>query len=233
MFKNALIIFSLLIGLFVPKNILSDSCPPHMVQVKDFCIDKYEAPNKMGEQPFVFFSPNEAQEWCSKRQKTLCSTQQWEAACLSTPKQNFYYSRKYSKEVCNTEANNPEVNRPLLYTVNNYKLDFTAKNFPRFLDIIWKADPNLGAYIWKIYNALPSGGKEYCTNSTGTFDMLGNVSEWTVLERTKKIVSKGGFWGKGASCRQRAFYPHSRVRDYHTGFRCCSETIKDPFKYLE
>lgn len=45
------------------------------------CMDRFEAPNRLGHTPLVMYDVYEAEAWCSARQKRLCYMDEWESAC--------------------------------------------------------------------------------------------------------------------------------------------------------
>ncbi len=84
------------------------NCPSDMIAIrhsdtytrdsklKSFCIDKYEAPNKLGEKPFVAVLPKEADWYCKAAGKRLCERGEWERACLGPQgKQKYGYGDKF------------------------------------------------------------------------------------------------------------------------------------------
>lgn len=83
-------------------------CPDDMATIKNgkFCIDKYEWPNKKGEQPRVNVTYEEARKACLDKGKRLCTPAEWEMACKSEKEKNNYpYGAKYKAENCNTMGN--------------------------------------------------------------------------------------------------------------------------------
>ncbi len=72
------------------------------VFMDEYCIDKYEYPNKKGARPLV------KQEWfgaktsCEEAGKTLCSELQWEKACKGPKNLAYPYGEKFDSSKCNT-----------------------------------------------------------------------------------------------------------------------------------
>src|SRR5258708_7453211 len=57
-------------------------CPANMARVGEAtCMDRFEAPNVRGGKPFVMQSATDAEAWCDRRQKRLCTEDEWITAC--------------------------------------------------------------------------------------------------------------------------------------------------------
>lgn len=80
-----------------------------------FCMDRYEAPNQRGTKPFVGVTEFEAEWYCQKSGKRLCSRDEWVRACLGPKGANLYgygpeyvmgshYSRAKSKAEWSSKA---------------------------------------------------------------------------------------------------------------------------------
>src|SRR5260221_3726780 len=41
------------------------------------CMDRYEAPNQKGVEPFVMKSYESGKKWCEERHKRMCTEQEW------------------------------------------------------------------------------------------------------------------------------------------------------------
>lgn len=81
---------------------LSISCPADMAMIEgDFCMDKHESPNRVGEAPAGGVSWNEASESCKKSGKFLCSGDQWQRACRGNSLcADSMFPADYSAETC-------------------------------------------------------------------------------------------------------------------------------------
>ncbi len=69
---------------------------------EDFCIDKYEYPNKKGETPLSGISYFDARRLCRQENKRLCSPEQWYLACSGGGKRVYPYGNSYMQKICNT-----------------------------------------------------------------------------------------------------------------------------------
>jgi len=71
--------------------------------VKAYCVDVYEYPNKKGVSPVVPVTWNDAKRLCEGRGKRLCTEQEWEKACKGPGNARFPYGNAFNPDACNTE----------------------------------------------------------------------------------------------------------------------------------
>ncbi len=85
---------------------LYNPCPNEMVYVEDkkICIDKYEWPNKEGEEPKGFISLYEAMDLCASVGKRLCYEDEWISACEGIEHYKYGYKGGYNFRKCNTQT---------------------------------------------------------------------------------------------------------------------------------
>ena len=76
---------------------------PHVVDIKEFCIDRYEHPNEAGKQPMVSVSWKQAASLCRTQKKRLCTEEEWEYACKGPANQKYAYGNELKPDVCNTK----------------------------------------------------------------------------------------------------------------------------------
>ena len=74
------------------------------VNMKAFCIDKYEYPNEPGEAPMRSVSWVEAGKSCGDRGKRLCSEYEFEKACRGPVGTLYTYGDGYADKVCPTAS---------------------------------------------------------------------------------------------------------------------------------
>jgi len=176
------------------------------VTKKHFCIDKYEYPNKVGENPVVMKTWTEAQEICRSLGKRLCTDSEWTLACEGKQRLPYPYGRRRDAKACNIDRKLPQVNQKAL------------------------ADPRRApAEVARLWQGEPSGARKKCVSPYGVYDMTGNVDEWVVNESGKpyRSGSKGGYWGPvRARCRPMTTAHHETFPFYQTGFRCCADVQK-------
>jgi hypothetical protein len=92
--------------LFCPPGMVLVDLPPGKADRPFFkvCIDKYEYPNKEGIVPQVGVSFGDAQKFCEKAGKRLCSGEEWQWACSGQEAYQYPYGRVLEKENCNTDG---------------------------------------------------------------------------------------------------------------------------------
>lgn len=186
-------------------------CPSSMVRAGNFCIDRYEAPNRRGARPLVMQSANDANEWCQDHRKRLCTEDEWIAACQGEDRRAYPYGNEHVDGRCNDDKGWEKVNEALL-----------AK---------WPS-PEAKAHARELYQAAPSGAKRECTSEVGARDMTGNVEEWVVRTREHAnsfpYILIGCYWsgcygGNKPTCHSTNNAHGPEFRFYETGFRCCRD----------
>jgi len=186
-------------------------CPNGMARVRDFCVDRFEAPNRKGEEPLVMQSAVDAEAWCSARQKRLCTEDEWMDACEGEARRAYPYGDTHVDGRCNDDQEWRKVDEAKL-----------AK---------WPS-PEAKAHVKELYQALPSGTKQRCETPGGVYDLTGNVEEWVVRTREHAnswpYVLIGCYWagcygGNKPTCHSTNNAHGPEFRFYETGFRCCRD----------
>ena len=186
-------------------------CPSTMVRAGNYCIDRYEAPNRRGARPLVMQSANDANAWCTEHDKRMCTEDEWIAACQGPEHRTYPYGNEHVDSRCNDDKVWQKVDEALL-----------AK---------WPS-PEAKAHAREVYQATPSGSKRKCTSEYGARDMTGNVEEWVV--RTREHANAwpylliGCYWsgcygGNKPTCHSTNNAHGPEFRFYETGFRCCKD----------
>ena len=179
---------------------------------KHFCIDRFEWPNKAGENPMVMGTWFDAKDACGKVGKRLCGDSEWTLACEGQERLPYPYGYDRNSEACNIDKPHPEVNEKALGSGDPKVRDAEAKR-------LWQGEP--------------SGSRASCVSPYGVFDMTGNVDEWVVNEEGKPYKSglKGGYWGPVRDrCRPMTTVHAEGFSFYQIGFRCCSDVPSSPVK---
>lgn len=172
---------------------------------KHFCIDRFEWPNKAGENPVVMKTWYEAKDACSNVGKRLCGDSEWTVACEGQEHLPYPYGYERNSEACNIDKPHPDVNEKAL-----------GSNDPKVRD----------AEAKRLWQGEPSGSRPSCMSPYGVYDMTGNVDEWVVNEEGKPYKSglKGGYWGPVRDrCRPMTTVHAEGFSFYQIGFRCCSD----------
>jgi Sulfatase-modifying factor enzyme 1/Chitobiase/beta-hexosaminidase C-terminal domain/PKD domain len=92
------------------KDVLvRELCPVEMASLSradgsTFCIDKYEWPNIVGENPLTSVSWVQAKIYCMDAGKRLCTAEEWSSACRGPLKSEYPYGVKYEKGKCPAEG---------------------------------------------------------------------------------------------------------------------------------
>ena len=186
-------------------------CPPGMVRVGDFCVDRYEAPNRRGARPLAMQSADDAAAYCEAHHKRLCTEDEWRQACEGAGPRAYPYGEEHVDERCNDD-------KPWK-TVDEAVLDR------------WPA-PEAQSHARELYQATRSGSRRRCVSSEGVYDMTGNLEEWVVRTREHTndwpYLLVGCYWsgcygGGKPTCRSTNSAHGPEFRFYETGFRCCKD----------
>jgi hypothetical protein len=172
---------------------------------KHFCIDRYEYPNKVGENPVVMKTWYDAKDACASAGKRLCGDSEWTVACEGQERLPYPYGYDRNSEACNIDKPHPDVNEKAL-----------GSNDPKVRD----------AEAKRLWQGEASGSRPSCVSPYGVFDMTGNVDEWVVNESGQPFKSglKGGYWGPVRDrCRPMTTVHAEGFSFYQIGFRCCSD----------
>lgn len=180
-------------------------CPEDAVHVSSFCIDRFEAPNIAGVRPLSMQSALDADAWCKKSGKRLCTEREWERACSGPEGFRYPYGNKHESGRCNDGARWRVVDEAALNT-------FPSKRSDDEVERLWQGEP--------------SGSRSGCASPDGVMDMTGNVEEW--VRRGRGYALKGCYWascygGSKPSCTWTNAVHGLTFRFYETGFRCCTE----------
>ena len=204
------------------------SCPSDMVQIDNYCIDMFEAPNKPYENPLVMYSFVESRAWCENKGKRLCYDDEWTKACRGAENYEWSYSDSYKKGYCNTDKTWKKYSGPKL---RSWRKDVSTPEIKTLDDLIRRANEvgsrNAAAHVMDLYQADRSGDSIACFSTYGVYDMIGNVEEWTQRRKYTNPLFKGNlkgrFWAEPRSCGRSVKNHGILFRFYETGFRCCKD----------
>lgn len=170
-----------------------------------FCMDRFEYPNKKGENPVIVVTYNESAALCKAAGKRLCNETEWTFACEGEEAVPYPYGYERDASACTIDilAPGPEE--------DTFKPRTTATT-ARGID--------------RSFRGKRAGESPRCRSPFGAEDMTGNVDEWTRTVRRYgyTMIMKGGHWGPARQrCRpQTRGHGPSYVR-YDQGFRCCAD----------
>jgi hypothetical protein len=178
-------------------------------QKLDFCIDKYEYPNRQGAHPPWMVSWYDAEATCKSLGKRTCWDTEWVAACEGPDESPFPYGWERDNTKCN---------------IDNTWID------PR-LKPLYSKDPKVAlAELSRIDQSVPSGSMSGCVSGYGVHDLTGNMDEWVTRadqkdkEKSQWAGLKGGAWGHVRNaCRPMTTSHPPDFTYYFITFRCCKD----------
>lgn len=206
------------------------ACPAEMVLVGSVCMDRYEAPNKLGELPLVMLHFDEAESWCAHRGKRLCFDDEWTLACGGPDALAYPYGDTLDPGVCNDDQVWKQYNQTLLngwpWTLATDEIETLGEllDAARATGATGKAAAD---HVEALYQGTAAGVKIGCVGPAAVFDLTGNVEEWTRRrdggETSFHGNLKGRYWAESRTCQQGVKTHGDTFRFYEIGFRCCRE----------
>lgn len=204
--------FGFLFGAKTGMIVRTSGCPKHMVRVGTSCIDRYEAPNIPGAKPLVMQTADEAEAYCERHKKRLCTEDEWISACEGGERRAYPYGGDHEEARCNDDKVWRQVNEAVLAR--------------------WPSS-EAKAHNDSLYQAARSGTKKRCVSRYGVYDLTGNVEEWVRRTRAGHShdyahILKGCYWagcygGGKPTCLSSNAAHGPGFRFYETGFRCCKD----------
>jgi formylglycine-generating enzyme required for sulfatase activity len=207
-----------------------NGCPPGMLRIDTFCIDRWEAHlvtfpagdpvspyfepaspvmarSAQGAVPQGYISQVQATAACANAGKRLCTDSEWLRACQGPNGTTYPYGDTLMEGVCNDHREQHPV----------------IEYFMTSEDWIWSelAHPCLNQLDAGL---ATSGAYAGCESSEGAFDLMGNLHEWT---DNPQGTFRGGFYVdtvlNGSGCLYATTAHDVTHLDYSTGFRCCAD----------
>jgi formylglycine-generating enzyme len=207
------------------------NCPPGMIPIDTFCIDRVEASlvYVAGDAPFSpYFNPGsenvravaiegavpqgyisgaQAEDACILSGKRLCTDQEWLRACQGPTGWTFPYGDMIMAGVCNDARSvHPAV-------------EYFGTTDPWIYSEL--GNPCLNQLADSVDATASHAG---CVTPEGAFDMMGNLHEWTA---DPDGTFRGGFYVdtklNGPGCLYATVLHDTAHWDYSTGFRCCAD----------
>lgn len=180
-------------------------CQSRRTRTMDFCIDRYEWPNREGDTPAVLVSWNEAAALCHAIGRRLCTEDEWTLACEGPAMLPYPWGYERDATICNIDRHNLPYRRDVVTGSDRLRAQQEAA---------------------RVSQAAPSGAYPRCESPYGVRDMTGNVDEWAVSRNGTpyRSVLKGGYWGRVRTrCRPATRRHDENFRYYQIGFRCCAD----------
>jgi hypothetical protein len=135
---------------------------PLVLEPRRFCIDRYEWPNLVGENPRVYVSWFEAKGLCSAVGKRLCRRTEWMLSCEGQKRLPYPYGFVRQPSPCNIDRGPVPFNDEAMQNPETREAELTR---------LWQADP--------------LGSHPGCASPFGVYDMSGNPRyfdpQWGVL----------------------------------------------------
>jgi formylglycine-generating enzyme len=184
---------------------------------RQFCIDKYEYPNKKGAHPVWNASWFEAQATCKSKGKRLCWQSEWTAACEGKKQTPFPYGFSRDHKKCN---------------IDNAWIE--PKMGPQGFLFLSQEPEVRFAELSRLDMSVPSGSMPECKSDFDVYDQTGNFDEWTTNdekpeEKSQWAALKGGAWGHVRNACRPASHNHFPQENYYFwSFRCCNDAPGAP-----
>lgn len=217
------------------------ACPPEMVHIEGYCIDRYEAhvvevlpdggarphspylvvdgltvraESAGGVVPQGYISQVQAAAACQRAGKRLCSADEFRRACRGPDAADLYPYGGTTRVLgaCNEGKGS---SLPRYYGSDASKWTYAAFNDPRLNQ--WDG------------GLAPTGSYPRCVSPDGVYDCVGNLHEWGSDAPDAKGHGRfrGGFYGdaevNGHGCAYVTSAHELAYHDYSTGFRCCMD----------
>lgn len=179
----------------------------------DFCVDKYEWPNKAGALPQVKMTWYDAKAACESVGKRLCSEEEITFACEGEELQPYPYGNGHTRDSSACNIDRPEL--PAFEFIRGRKVERP---------------------LAQVDQRMASGSKPACVSPFGVYDIVGNVDEWAYNSKGNEkkppyfSVLHSGHWVKKArnQCRAVTDSHYPAFSFYVTGTRCCDEARGTP-----
>jgi sulfatase modifying factor 1 len=168
---------------------------------------RIRAKSAPGAVPQAYISQVQAIAACKEAGKRLCRDDEWVLACRGAKHTRFPYGDEEHRGTCNDHRDQ----HPAMQYLEAHDLSVFSKLEHPCINQI----PN---------SLLPTGSKRACVTTEGSYDMVGNLHEWTA---DPSGHFRGGYyvdtWMNGHGCDYVTTAHEARYWDYSTGFRCCAD----------
>jgi Sulfatase-modifying factor enzyme 1 len=224
-----------------PADLAPPACPPEMVHIAAFCVDRWEAyvveldafgaerphspyvpvdgltvraKSAAGAVPQGYISQVQATAACAAAGKRLCTAAEFGLACRGDSTADWYPYGGTTRQPgwCN-EGKGSSV--PLFFGNDPSTWSYADFNDPRLNQ--WDG------------GLAPTASYPHCVSPYGVYDCVGNLHEWGAdpADANGHGRFRGGFYGdaevNGHGCRYVTSAHGLTYHDYSTGFRCCAD----------
>lgn len=202
-------------------------CASDAELVIDVCMDRFEAPNRLGAVPLVMYTFDESEAWCEARDKRLCTDSEWLAACEGPNGWSWPYGDSREPGRCNDD----KVWKVYSATdLNAWPWGAASTDINDLQDLFDKVSltaPQSAAHVADLYQGTAAGETPDCGGHYGVYDLTGNVEEWTRRadggQPSFHGNLKGRYWAEARTCQSGVTTHGDPFRFYEIGFRCCTE----------
>lgn len=170
-----------------PSKCISKTVP------MNFCIDKFEFPNKEGVKPSLRNTWFQAKEQCENLGKRLCVDTEWTQACRGNENLPYPYGYKRDSSACNIDLPWQD---PTTHTFEQLDKTVPAGSMPKCVS------------PYGVYD-MTGNGDEFCKSSGGT--------------PYKSVLKGGHPFGVRNRCTSRTESHNEYFSFYDTSFRCCKD----------
>lgn len=206
-------------------------CPSDMLEVGEFCMDRFEAPNVAGAVPLVMYTFDESAKWCEARGKRLCFDDEWTLACEGAAGTKYPYGDAHVPGTCNDDEPWKAYDQSKLngwpWTVSTPAVE-TLDDLLDAARVVGSSATAAADHVEDLYQGEGAGVNAGCVNETLVFDLTGNVEEWTRRrdggggpEFSGSL--KGRYWADARPCQSAVEVHGDGFRFYEIGFRCCRD----------
>ncbi len=215
----------------VLEEVVVAECPADMRALATSCMDRWEAPNIEGRLPLVMYTFNEAEAWCSARDKRLCFDDEWRSACGGADDLAYPYGAMRVPGRCNDDRTWRAYTQALLNGWPAAASGAAVDSLEALMLSVRERGANAQAaadHVMALYQGTAAGDRPGCVGEAGVEDLVGNVEEWARrrdggggAQFSGALV--GRYWAESRTCQSRVTVHGNTFRFYEIGFRCCRD----------
>lgn len=228
-------------------------CPPDMVPVNQYCIDRYEAsredatPTFQGNARAVARSRPGVLPWyvnpmtteafgefdaaCRGAGKRLCAADEWFAVCEGPSRHPYFFGSVWDPAICNSVDTFCQTCCEILGiadcpTAANCGYSAALSTSPYEPETCFVTDDYSLNTCPVCFHVMPTGAFSQCTNETGAYDINGNL--WETVSVPMDVDSRGfqlrgGAFNCGSPSARFQCTYNATWSALYAGFRCCKD----------